>query len=272
MPAIQLNQLRQQSAQLANLYDRPEDFVRSLHSLLDIYANRTHRQGQSGQPPPLIKTYHVPKPVIRQVFQDLRPYCTFNPETILVLCDALWEQPFLEFRLLVAFILGTIPSGYHEQIFLRVERWGYESLDEQVLRALTDQGLRQVSHDEADILLRQIEAWIGSDKLKIQRIGLRALPPILTKTSYENLPVIFRILSPLVRTPPSNLKPDILEVLKALSRRSPPETAYFLRQNLEYSDHPDTGWLTRQCLVEFPAEAQQSLRNSLRIRDQRSRS
>ena len=53
MPAIQLTRLRLQTAGLAESFANPQAFVRGLHDLLDYYADRTHRPGQSGAPAPL---------------------------------------------------------------------------------------------------------------------------------------------------------------------------------------------------------------------------
>jgi hypothetical protein len=53
-------------------------------------------------------------------------------------------------------------------------------------------------------------------------------------------------------------------VMAALARRSPSETAHFLRQNLASPQGLDTAWLIRKLLPEFPQEARARLRETLR--------
>jgi hypothetical protein len=55
-----------------------------------------------------------------------------------------------------------------------------------------------------------------------------------------------------------------LDALNALARRSPKETAYFLRQMAEIPNSPDAAWLIRRCLPEFPPEIQPGLRSAAR--------
>jgi hypothetical protein len=55
-----------------------------------------------------------------------------------------------------------------------------------------------------------------------------------------------------------------MDLLIALARRSPKETAYTLRQILEAPEVHDSAWLTRQVMRYFPAETQDSLRAALR--------
>ena len=65
MPAIQPARLKQQAVLLAQQFDNPVAYVRSLHHLLDFYADRAHRPGQSGKPAPLTSAYRVHPPVLR---------------------------------------------------------------------------------------------------------------------------------------------------------------------------------------------------------------
>ena len=54
MPAIQLARLKIQVTELLKYFSVPKDFLRELHAMLDFYADRTRRSGQSGKPRPLI--------------------------------------------------------------------------------------------------------------------------------------------------------------------------------------------------------------------------
>lgn len=238
--------------------------------MLDIYAERSHRPGQFGIPPPLIHSYNVPKPVIRQILIELAPLVTSRPGEALSLCDALWEEPYLEFRLLAASILGLIPAEPPDPVLNRVEKWGRSITDDQILTALMRLGLASVRHESLEMLIDIIEDWLSSSDTTSQQMGLRALPSLLSDFEFENLPVFYRLLTPHVRNVSPQLRPYVLDVLKTLARRSPKETAYFLRQNLEVPDNSDTAWIIRQCLHDFPTMHQDMLREVIRSIDNKS--
>ena len=64
------------------------------------------------------------------------------------------------------------------------------------------------------------------------RIGLKGVLHLLADREFENLPRIFRMVAPLVRSTPPQIRPDLLDVIHAMAARSPSEAAFFLQQNL----------------------------------------
>ena len=66
---------------------------------------------------------------------------------------------------------------------------------------------------------------------------------------------------------PANLQSELLAVLQALARRSPAETAYFLRQILTLVSDPLIPRLIRRCLPSFSPETQVGLRAALKSRE-----
>ena len=265
MPAILLAKLKIQAAHLAEKFDRPEKFVRELHALCDIYAERTRRPGQAGEPAPLLSTYKLPGPVLRQVLKETTPYLRSERQAALRLADALWAEPYLEFRLLAASVLGSISPQPVETLLERVQAWTKPSLDDRLLTALISDGLARVRAEDTALYLDLIKSWLESREVFSQRLGLRALLFLLKSSSFENMPLAMRLLAPVVRAAPSRLKPDLLDLIQALAQRSPRETAFFLRQNLAVkNDNPGTPWLIRNSLRYFPLEMQSSLRQALR--------
>ncbi len=260
MPAIQPARLRQQTSLLAEYFDQPAAFVRSLYYLLDFYADRAHRSGQVGEPPPLLAAFNVKPPVLRQVLQDLSPLVPDQPEQALGLCDALWEQPYLEFRLLAASLLGQVSVQPADLVLTRVEAWVKTSQEERLIRALLTHGLAGLRREDPDRMIQLIEGWLDSPDVYYQQLGLRALAPVAADLEFENLPVLFRLIATLVREAPQPLRPDLLNLLAALAHRTPRETAYYLRQSLDATHSSATAWLIRQSLREFPADIQEGLR------------
>lgn len=263
MPAIRPAILKQQSALLANEFSQPELYLRSLHHLLDQYANRAFRPGQSGQPKPLLLSYDVPAPVLRQLLQDLEPKARQDPAAGLALSKLLWDEAYLETRTLAAGLLGKIPAD-PEQILNQLRDFLQTAVNDRVITSLLDQGLLWLRHTNPDRIIEQAGAWLSSRDEFEQSLGLRVLLPLIAQPVYENLPVFFKLLEPLICEAPTGLRMDLVEVVEVLARRSPSETAYILRENLGLSMCATTAWLTRQVLPAFPPEIRASLRESLR--------
>lgn len=264
MPAIQPARLKQQAALLAESYNQPATFIRSLHYLLDFYSDRAHRPGQSGAPRTLLKAYHVRPPVLRQLTLELVYYVEKDPQGGLQLCNALWEQDYLEFRLLAIYVLGKIPCDPPEPVIDQIDAWLSQRLESRLVTAILGESLEKVRQKYPERILGQVETWLESDSQHWQQIGLRTLLLLIADPSYENVPAFYRMVQPFIRQAPSTLRPFIADVIEALIDRSPQETAYFLRQCLDSPDSPDTPWMVRRTLEHFPSEQQERLRQALR--------
>jgi hypothetical protein len=264
MPAIQPARLKIQVTQLAAKYNQPAIFVRELHVLLDLYTDHTQRPGQSGIPNPLLDSYNTPPPVMRQVWHELTRTIKMHQDEVLQLCDALWAEPNYDLQLLAARLLGQLPVVPASLVTDRLQSWVHSNPDRRLLDGLLEYGLQRYQQDDTDQLLELISSWLSSPDLPAQHAGLRALLPMINAAGSASLPVIFRLIIPFIRVAHPRLRPDILAVVTALVHCSPSETAYFLHQNLSAPDNPDTPWLIRQVMDEFPKETRLGLRRALR--------
>ena len=261
MPSIQPARLKQQAAMIAELYPDSQALVRSLRALFETYTDHTHRAGLSNPPSSLLVTYRVPAPVLRQVLVDLKPRVRQQPEAALALCDALWSEPIYEFRLLAISLLGLIDPQPAEPVIERLRSWIKPLPEEPLLACLVDTGLARLRQENLTSLLPLVKEWLGTQEQDSQKGALWILKSLATDPAHQDLPSVFRMLTPYLRLAPPALRPDILEVLVALAHRSPQETAHLLHQSLAVSDNTDTAWLIRQVLAEFPEEIQKNLRS-----------
>ncbi len=264
MPAIHLARLRQQAVELAELFSQPEVLIKKLKDLFEFYSDRTRRPSQVGAPPPIIKAYKVPDPVIRRILIELDARVADDLEGGFVLVDALWEQPYLELRLLAISILGKMPAGEHERVLERLGKWAKKNEEDTLLEAMARDGLVRLQKELPEVFIQQVETWLSADKIYFKVLGLRALMVQLTATDFENLPVAYRLLGLVMDTATRKLRPYLLDVVVPLAERSPSETAFFLRQSLKDKDNQIIRWVTRQSMDAFPAEVQDSLRGALR--------
>jgi len=264
MPAIQIARIRHQAAQLAEHFSQPEVFIRKLEDLFEFYGDRTRRPRQMGAPPPILKTYKVPDPVMRRILIELVARVADDPEGGFVLVDALWEQPILELRMLAVSVLGKMPSAEHERILERLEKWAEENEEDTLLEAMARDSLVNLLRETPEMFLGQVERWLIADDLNLKVLGLRALTAQLTATDFENLPVAYQLLDLVMDSATRKLRPYLLDVIILLAKRSPSETAYFLGTNMKDMENPVIRWVTRQSMDSFPEEVQDSLRGAMR--------
>jgi len=264
MPAINPARLKKQSADLAGRYSDPAAFVRDLHNLLSLYSDHTHRQGQAGKPSPLLDTYNAPPQVMRTVWLELSLQIKHHPGTAIPLCDALWAEPNYDLRLLAARLLGSLPAEPPEPVVERLQEWVCQIPEDAILDGILQYGFTGLKEDAPEKLVELVSTWLELSDICMQQAGLRALLILVDQPGGEHLPSVFHMVTPFIRTAPSRLRPDILAVLTALAASSPSETAYLLRQNLSAPNNPDTAWIIRQVMDEFPAETRLSLRQEIK--------
>ena len=251
MPAIQPTRLKFQVTELAGTFLQPDLFIRVLKDLLEQYSDRTHKPGQYGIINQSMPAFNVPTPVLRQVQVTIRPLVEQNPQLSLALSTSLWNEPYLEFRILAAYILGWIRVKPSQVILDCIHSWISSPVDDQVLTTLLKHGLAQLRLEEPEAVLKQAEEWLGSDRIWKKKAGLLVLESLIQEPKFENLPAIFTLISPFLRKTPSSLRSQVASLLITLLKRSPNESAFILQENLRASDNPDTAWLVRHALAEL---------------------
>lgn len=264
MPAIQLARLKIQTTELLAYFDEPSDFLRELHVLLGFYADRTRRPGQSGKPKPLIQAYNVPRQVMRRIYSDITRLVDDDPKSAMVLADQLWDDSWFECRLLAINILGILPLKPPSQVVTRLRKWGETCREDALLDDLLKDGAKKIREEMPNEFQLLVEEWLSISDTSSLKLGLRAIPALVTNPAFENLPVFYRLLAPLVRESASVLEIDLLRAVRALGQRSPQETVYFLKQNLIAPHKSGLAVIVRRSLDVFPPDLQEYLREVLR--------
>jgi hypothetical protein len=263
MPAIQPARLRHQAALLAEHFNEPQAFVRSMHHLMEFYSERARRPGVSGKPDPLVLSYKVRPPVLRLLLRELIPLAERNPQQGLALCDKLWDEPYLEFRTLACMLLGQISPEQGDAILERLQTWITPELENYLIDTLLTHGLQRLRRENGDAVRKTVEEWLRDNGTFRQQLGLRALLTLIEDPDFENIPAFFNLIQPLARKVPPPLRSDLLDVVIAMARRSPQEATYFLRHTLQMAGAVDTPWLIRQSMSVLPPDLQESMHQSL---------
>jgi len=265
MPAIDLARLRKQANRLADFFFLPDDFRRLLQETLDFYVNRTLRRSQSVAPGSNLPTYRTPNEILRQIEVSLGPLARENPRYALELADMLWDEGYLETRLLAAFLLGCI-TPQEERLLARLTAWAQQVRDPSVRSALLTTSLTRMREETPDQFLVLIGEWLHPARQRMWSSGLQALLPMVLDPDYENLPPIFEITRPIIESASSTLQTEIGDLINALYSNSAQETVYFLHEIIDSSANPMIIVNLRRLLPFFPAALQAQLRERVRAK------
>jgi hypothetical protein len=268
MPAVDIARLKTQAVVLVEKFDQPADFLKGLHEVLDLYADRTLRVGVVAAPVSVLPAYRVPQSVLRQIEMELGALAMAFPEQAMALTEALWKEGYLETRLLAAALLGRI----HPETGLLLERittWVSRTRDHQLRLALLTISLARLRRESPSRFLQLMRGWFDPATPKMWANAIHALIPLLQDPTYQNLPPIYNLLSPVLKDFPSILYNELVDLINALYGASPVETTHFLRQVITASSSPQTPVILRRILPKLPAGLQPTILELVRQKTSR---
>jgi len=233
MPAIRPAQLKIRVINLVENFDSPKAFISGLKNLLDYYSD--------------------------QIESILKTKLILDTELALVIADSLWDENWLECRVLGLAILGWIPPHPPKIITKRLEAWSKESGGDRILDASFSTGLSRLWLDSSEQAFNLLESWLTSTDKAKRKLGLRVIPPLVSDPTFVNTPRIFRLFAPYIQQVSLAPDSDVLAVVRVLAIQNPQETAYFLRRNLASSENPGIYALIRQSLDAFSEPTRQEL-------------
>jgi hypothetical protein len=260
MPAIELARLKKQCAQLADLFGRPEDFVRGLHGMLEFYVNRTMRDSGAVAPSSVLETYRTPPAILKQIENEIGPLAMADPDNALDLADHLWDEGWLEMCLLAASLLGKLPPQ-EQRLLPRLTAWTNQVRDSSVRAALLTTSLTRLRLETPEQFLVLVGEWLNPKRQRMWSNGIQALLPLIRDPEFNNLPPVFEVLAHVVEAAPGTLQSDLADLLNALYEDSPTETIHFLRQVLMESRTPMTTTTLRRIFPALPSGLVESVRD-----------
>jgi hypothetical protein len=209
VPAIILARLKKQAIQLADLFDQPDEFIRQLREMLDSYVNYSRRRVDAVAPMSVLPTYWTPTSVMRHIESELALPAAEDPIRALELADQLWDEGYLETRLLAAFLLGHIPPQ-EEHLLARLTAWTQQVRDPNVRASLLTTSLSRLRKEKPERFLILVNEWLHPERRRLWANGLQVLIPLVSDPQFENLPRVFETVRPILeaaRPPPP--KPHI---------------------------------------------------------------
>jgi hypothetical protein len=264
MAAVDPVRLRFQIDALIASFSDPPRFHRELKDLFNLYANRTLRFGESPKALPLIPMYHLPAPVMRQLELDLKPVLQADPESALAVADELWQDEYYEVRQVSILLLSNLPLATPAPIIDRLKQWLEPCLDSTLVSELLSRGTNSLQSTFPEAWENFINSLFERGDLRMTAMGLKALNQSVNHPAFENMPAVFRLISPSIRDPQPAFEKDLRSLLETLTEKTPSEAAYFLQQAASISDSPNLRRMIKQSLAFFPEDLQPALKSILR--------
>ena len=265
MPAIDLARLRKQAGRLNDFFFVPDEFIKHLHKMLDSYVNYTVRKPPALAPSANLQTYRTPDVIVKQIEQELAGPAARaeNADAALDLADRLWDEPYLEFRLLAAFLLGCIPPR-EERLLARLTAWTQQVQNPALRSQLLNASLRRIRQEAPERFLELVGEWLQPQRTALWPNGIQAVIAAVSDPNFVNLPPVLKVIEPVVEAAPSKLQLEIEELILALYAISPTETSYFLRQVFINSQNPMTAITFRRIAPSLPIELMEEVREFIR--------
>lgn len=264
MPAVPLNQIQAQIADLSWKYTRAPEYVEGLRVLFNQYGSLVFKKGQVTRKLRAYPSYHVPPVLVNQLELSLLTNHRRYPQASLALVDALWQEEMLEPKNLAAALLGRIDTGDPDPVLQRILLWCHPGLHPLVQEVVFDHATLTLRERYASAWLTQIEAWSDHPTPLIQNMGLRAMLPLAKDRQFDNLPPLFRLLIPLVQSFTPDQQAILADLITALARRTPVEMAFLLRQICQRGVSSASLRLLRRLLPVFPPQEQEQLRQAIK--------
>jgi len=231
MPAVKLEQIKLESANLAGNFSRPQQFCVIFRDLLGGYSNRTFRlQAATGRLKPT-PSYHVSDQVLRQVERDVLAQVIAHTQTqVLQLADALWSAPSYEEKYLAISLLGAASVNPARPVLDRYLSWVASTVDHRLASFLAVSGSRGLRGGARGEWQSVLEGWINSKRTSGLAHALLAAGDDLDIVGHSRLEDAFSTLNAILRSNDLAILPEALAFFALLVRKSDAEALFYLRQ------------------------------------------
>lgn len=263
MPAIQLEKLRLQTANLAGKVGQPDIFQSELVELFDQYSNRTFRAGTNTLTNRMSSTYHLADRVMWQIERDLEPQIhIYEQDQSLLLANILWSGESLEEKLIAIFILGQVPVENDQPVLDTFTRWFQPGLDPLLRMRLVTDGLHRLRQEKFPDWMKLIQEWLASPLGEKHAQAFLALVELLQETGESHLPSVNKIMRETILTISPQDHYELLTLFRVMVQVSLIETTFLTREILHRSDPMNINHkrLLRKLIEQFPEGDQADLK------------
>jgi hypothetical protein len=251
MPPVQLSRLRPQVNALMSHYGDETRFIRTLQLILEKYSEKQNPTNAWLRVDPGIPAYFIPPVVMNELESALEVLAKTRPQACVPLAEAMWRLPQFEPKKLAVFLLARLGGDYKEEFIRHVRDWYPAGISEALVGEIIRQSSLRLEIVSSREWLNLLGTWLLSEDKRTQKIGLRAVQNLLDNRAFQNLPVVFTLVTPLYSDPRITVQKDLTELTRKLIERSQPETASFLISMVEINQKESVAALVRKLLPLF---------------------
>ncbi len=271
MAAIDLTRLNKQIEELKEVYSQPAEFRKLLHETLQFYHRYAHRQHKDSVPVSFMRVYDMPEQILPQVAYGLSLKARQDASETLAVVDELWKDDHFEARDLAAHLLGQVLLAAKADVFERIEQWSSGPLDRAVVNSVFSKGSQRLRSEDPQSWTEFVGNLLASPLERQQNHGLYALSLLVDQSHSDQLPQFFRWIRPFIQSDQTLIQPNLSQVIAALARRSPAETAYVLKEVMSDTDGSGIEQRVRSYLPYFDEQLSEGLLSSIHMHQKRTK-
>ncbi|MBA4375486.1 MAG: hypothetical protein C0401_04855 [Anaerolinea sp.] len=264
MPAIEFTRLRAKIELLGHVYNQPGQFIKDLTEFYSSYADLTFQSYKTEPASTSLPAYRTPAVLSRELEHAFKPRARSDPETTLTVVDMIWQTNYLEPRQLAAALLGALPISFSSQVLERIRIWSSAGENRELVAMLHAKGTEMLRKEQPELWLDTLREWIQTKEFTLQKQAVSGLIPLVNDPDFNNFPIIFDFLQPLLVDPDAHLTYSLLTVIEKLAARSEMETVFFLKQVIAASNGSNLPRFIRRSLDIFQVASQNSIKAFLK--------
>jgi len=263
MPPVQLARLRPQINALISHYQDHKLFLKTLLLIFENYSEKKSSRNVWLRAKLNMPAWQVPLIVINELEAALEILARAHPQESITLADAMWGQPYYEPKKLAIFLLAKLEPPHQEEFIHRTEAWISAGVEEALIAEVIEQSSLRLEIITSPAWINLVKGWLNAEDKNLQKTGLGAVSKLVENEDFQNLPLVFDLLAPLLSQPRIATQKDLLGVIRMLIIRSQAETASFLISSAELSRTEEAFKFVRKCLPLFNDFFQEEIKKGL---------